>query len=135
MNTRNAGFTIVEALVALSILVIAMSVMIPFFISNMQLNSRSDARTQAATIAQRVLDSYRLKNPAGTEIPRSGSLRADMTDGAGRRWPYTVTFCPTPAFCGESSRGLRVDVMQANQVVYTAETVFTQLYFELDNAK
>ncbi|CAM3633470.1 prepilin-type N-terminal cleavage/methylation domain-containing protein [Deinococcus frigens] len=118
-----AGFTLIELLVTLLILGIVIGVISTSLIANTQLNSKTEARSQAVVAAQRVLDDLRTREPGSFVRPETSTVST-----GGRSFTVNVTFCTaTPNYCTDSAKQIRVDVLQGEATVFTAQTVFTSL--------
>ncbi|MDZ7707507.1 MAG: type II secretion system protein [Trueperaceae bacterium] len=77
------GLTLVEALIAVSILTILLAAVIPAFTDALRINTRSEVRSQAVAAAQTVLDSLRAVPPS--EWPAYAGGRPSRSAGRGRR--------------------------------------------------
>ncbi|PNY81167.1 type II secretion system protein [Deinococcus koreensis] len=120
----SAGFTLVEALVALAVLVIILSFIIPLFISNTQLNTRSERRSQAASAVESALDDLR----AQTINTKSGSEDVLKVVG-GRTYTVRLVYCRLPALCTENSRMVSATALLDGAPYYEAETVFAEVNY------
>jgi len=85
------GFTLLEVLVALTILALAMGALIKTTGGHVALVSELDARTQAFLVAEDQLHRFQ----AARLWPEVGG-RKDQADQAGRRWHWRATFEDTP---------------------------------------
>ncbi len=125
MKDTRSGFTIVEAIVAILILGIALSFIIPAFVANLQINTKSEERTYAVAAAQQVLENLRLANPQS--LPSSGSSTAINIVIGGYAYVVTPFYCAITTLCTSTSKYIRVDVAFKSKVLYTAETVFAKI--------
>jgi prepilin-type N-terminal cleavage/methylation domain-containing protein len=125
MKNARSGFTLIEALVAITILGIALAMIIPAFLANLQLNSKSEDRTYAVAAAQQVLENLRLADPKS--LPTTGSDPAINVIVAGHIYTVTPSYCTITTFCTATSKHIRVDVSFNSKIVYTTETVFTKI--------
>jgi type II secretory pathway pseudopilin PulG len=124
---KTSGLTLLEVLVAFAILGITMIAIVPSFVRYLQVNSASEVRTQAANVAQRYFEQYRLMDPGS--MPTSGQETASASLG-GRDFEVTTTYCVQPSYCGAGSRDIQVEVQHNGTTVFSAETVYTQVNVE-----
>lgn len=123
-TTPTDGFTLVEALVALAVLVIVLSAIIPLFLSNTRMNTQTERRSRGASAVENVLDGLR----AQTINTRSGTQDIPTVVG-GQTYTVRVTFCRLPALCTENSRMVTATAMLAGVSYYQAETVFSEVNY------
>lgn len=86
-----AGFTLLEVLVALTILALALGALIKTGADHVALLGDLDERTQAFLVAENQLHRFQ----AERLWPEAGTRR-DQLDQAGRRWFWLATFEGTP---------------------------------------
>ena len=122
---KSRGFTLLEVLVALSILGIVSAGLVPNFIRQLKFNTQSEVRAEAIEAAVRVLDLLRLADPTG--LPSSGSSDQAIVSIGDRDFGVTTAYCPETTYCTSNTRHLRVLVAYKNDQVYTVDTVFTKL--------
>lgn len=119
---RTAGFSLVEALVAVSIFGVALAAIVPSFVFFSRSNLSSQRRTEAAAIAQQVVDGLRQKDFA-TWDPSGESY---TLSAGGGDYKAELTYCTgTLTLCNSGARHLRVEVKQHGKTYYEVETVFT----------
>jgi prepilin-type N-terminal cleavage/methylation domain-containing protein len=123
-NVKEAGFTMIEVLVAMVIFAVFAATMTTTFSAHIRRNYESAVRTGATLAAQQVLDSYRLEDI--TAIPTSGTASTTRTIGS-REFEVDTSFCGNAAFCSTNNRHLTVAVSFRGEDLYEVETVFTQL--------
>ena len=119
------GLTLVEVLVALAVLAL-LGPILAGFVTYLQVNTRSEVRSVAVTLAQESLESLRLSNPQS--LPSQGC--SDRTVArSGRSFKVETCYCQNSQLCGQGARHITVRVFLDNesQPVYRVETVFTQL--------
>lgn len=119
------GFTIVECLIAMSILGIVMAGLLPGFIDFMDANSISESRSDAVAAAQFTLESLRREDPSGW--PTSGSSAPDVIAINNREFEVVRSFCRSNEYCGAASRHVVIEVSFGGEVLYSVETVYTRL--------
>ena len=154
MNSRR-GVGLIEVLVAIAILATILVFIVPSFTFYLQVNTQSEIRTQAVTLAQEALEQLRLFDPR--LLPTSGEypISADYTNSSstpqtcpdssngntsngttnpceverhGRKYEVKVAFCPeNTSYCNDNQRHVRVEVKYRGDTVYEVETVFTKL--------
>jgi prepilin-type N-terminal cleavage/methylation domain-containing protein len=120
----DAGFTLVEALLAIAILSIAAVAALPAFVTQMESNHRNEARGEAVTAAEQVLEGLRLARP--DEMPSGGRVGPDWILVGDREFEVFTDYCAKPQYCSTGSRHLRVEVRWQNRKVYDVETVYTK---------
>jgi prepilin-type N-terminal cleavage/methylation domain-containing protein len=125
MRHRDQGFTLVEVIVAMTIFVIAITLIVPAFTSFLSVNSSNEQQTQAVRAAQQVLDRVRLQDP--TSLPITGSSPVQSVTVGGHPYQVVVVYCYTPAYCGSGSRDLEVEVSDNGKLLFSAETAYTQV--------
>lgn len=123
-DQKEQGFSLAEALVALSILAIALSSLIPSFIFYRQMNAGMEARMQAVTAAEQVMDERRTVDPS--TMPSSGSTSQNVMVGH-RNFTITTSYCLRAAYCGPDTRDITVEVNFNGNSIYRTETVYTRL--------
>lgn len=118
------GLSLVEILVALTVLALVLAFIVPSFTGHLQSNTSSELRSQAIALAQAKLEELRLQNPAA--LPSSGSVQETRSLGS-RTYTVRTSFCTNAGLCASGSRHIRVEVIWNGRVVYGTETVFAQL--------
>ena len=120
---RTSGFSLIEALVAVSILGIALAAVAPVFISFAQVNRENQYKTQALAVAQQTVDG--LRQQKFTEWPASGDTQTVTQSGTS--YQRKVLWCvpPVSTYCSDGSRHLKVEVSKNDKVYYQVETVYT----------
>lgn len=124
LHHRNEqGFSLIEAIVAILILGVALSAIVPSFIFQAETTRQNELRTGAVAAAQQTLDSLRQQDFA--DWPAKGS---DLTVATGLRdYTVTINWCETgvDTFCGDGSRQARATVSFQGEELYSVETVYT----------
>jgi prepilin-type N-terminal cleavage/methylation domain-containing protein len=123
MNCK--GFTLVEALVAISIMGIALAGIVPSFLHNMDTNTSSEQHSDAVAVAQEVLEQLRHEDP--TLMQSSGSSDVQVIAVGGRDYEVINSYCTNSDYCTSGSRHIVVEVSFAGRIIYELETVYTQL--------
>ena len=113
-------------MVAMLIFGVVMSTMPTVFVAHLRYNQRAELKTASMHAAQRVLDAYRVQNPA--DLPSSGSVsESDIVVGSYTFEP-TTTFCEQASYClTNNNRHIKVEIEYDGETMYTVETVFTKL--------
>ena len=119
------GFTLLEAILALALLAIVLTGLLPAFFVCLTTNTRNEERTQAAAVAQRAMENLRLQNPAS--LPSSGSSSPEFVVVGNREFEVVERYCVRSEYCGTDSRHLVVDVSYGGRRVISVESVFTRL--------
>ena len=60
-------------------------------------------------------------------MPNSGSSGIQVVQVGDRNFEAITHYCATPGFCTATSRHLIIEVSHGGEIVYSVETVFTQL--------
>ena len=122
---RENGWTLIEAVVALFVLGIVLMGMVPGFLVYMDSNSRNELRSGAIQASRATLESLRLAEPS--TLPASGSTQPQTVVVNDLQYSVVTHFCQIPQLCDSQTRLLTVEVSFEGNVVYDAETVFTEL--------
>ncbi len=139
---NQAGFSIIEMLVALVILGVALTSILPVFINYATVNRNTEIRAEAVSAAERVMDGLRQRsfNQWGdfeTVMERDGVEVAtgdpnDTTDN-GRTYEVAMEWCNQPetglSLCDANGqqRHVRVNICLNSQLQYSVTTVFTSV--------
>jgi len=125
------GVTLIEALVAVSILAILLAAVVPAFTNALRINTRSETRSQAVAAAQTVLESLRAQPPAAWPAYSAGiDPPVQQVEVGGRTFDVTVRYqeyCDAAGDCFENAREIDVEVSFRDQVSYRVSTVYTEL--------
>ena len=124
MNRRTAGVTLVEVLVSIVIIGVISIVVLSAMGSAFKLNNDAELSTQAAFLAQDKLDTLKLLDPA--TLPISGQDDSTVTSN-NRPYAVRVRYCVTANYCLNKSRDVIIEVSANNKLLFTGETVFTQV--------
>ena len=120
------GFTILEVLVALSLMAIVAAGLVPAFTTFLKFNTRAEIKSEALSAAQQVLDELRLVDPA--TMPSSGSDPAVNITLGSRTYQVIVDYCVDASLCTSTTRQLVLEVFDNNaESVYSTQTVYTKL--------
>lgn len=132
LNIAEQGFSLVESLAALVILVTVLGFAAPLFMDQRFSNIKSEIRTGAVAASQQILEQTRvdpnLFNPfINPPIPRSDPPRTISSVTGGHTYEATVHYCENSSFCATNTRHIRVEIKSNGRTVYNVETVYTQL--------
>lgn len=132
-----SGFSLLETAVALTTLAICLAYAMPLFLYAKINNSKSEIRTGALIVSQRVFDDIRSRqirdlpqNPLLPEIKtRTSNGNADrpIITAMGREYESKVTYCQVPADCGAKYRKFKLEVSHNGSKVYDLEANYTEL--------
>lgn len=135
-KSTTKGFSLVEAIGALLILTITLSITGPLFLTQSKNNINNDIRTGAVSLSQQVLDDLRLEDsltPGETTQSNIESLgktynykRYICTDKPTVNNDNTVT-CSTVVDESNPIRYILVQINYHDKTVYTVETIYTDL--------
>lgn len=117
------GFTLVEALVALGLMGVILSALLPTFANNLRINTESELRTDAVQVAQVELDRLR----ALSTWPATGSTTTVVTELATYETELTHALYCAGGTCFQGAREVTVEVRHRGRVLYRVTTVFTSL--------
>ncbi|MCP3980224.1 MAG: type II secretion system protein [bacterium] len=123
MNER--GFSLLEALVAMALLGIVMAGVAPSFLVYLNINTHNEERSAAVQAATLKMEDLRRANPAS--MPSSGSDAMELITVGERDFEIVSSYCTRPTFCGNDTRHVAVEVSYGDKIVFTVESVFTQL--------
>lgn len=117
-----AGFSLIEALVAVSIFGVALAAIVPSFIFNAQANRESLYRSEAVIAAQQYVDGLRQKS--FSTWPGSGTTETRTING--KSYQTVLKYCVgTLTLCSDRARHLKVEVSKNGEIYYQVETVYT----------
>jgi prepilin-type N-terminal cleavage/methylation domain-containing protein len=139
--SEQAGFTLLETMIALTTLGICTAYAMPLFLYAKINNSRSEIRTGALIVAQRVFDNVRSQPIAS--LPTNDGVTAETTlnplvlpitantTAMGRPYQATITYCQNnstavPPICGTNYRQFQVQVSYRGTNVYDLQGTYTQ---------
>jgi prepilin-type N-terminal cleavage/methylation domain-containing protein len=144
------GFSLIETVIALTTLGVCLAYAMPLFLYAKINNSKSEIRTGALIVSQRVFDNIRSKsistapsndgknspvagvNPVLQPVNIASPTAAEMllTKAMGRQYQTTVTYCEDlnsdPAVCSNKYRKFKVEVSYNGSKVYDLEGTFTE---------
>ncbi len=124
-RSREAAFTLLETLVALTLFGIVSAAMLPAFLNQLAYTHRSEVRSGAIQVAQIALEELRLQNPE--DLPGAGEQLTQTISSGERDYEVTLDFCADPTFCTVRSRFVSATVSLNNEEVYEVSTVYTRL--------
>jgi type II secretory pathway pseudopilin PulG len=140
-SSQQSGFSLLESTIALTTLGVCLAYAMPLFLYAKVNNSRSEIRTGALIVAQRVFDSVRsqpiasLPTNDGVASPISTNplvlpINADTT-AMGREYQATIVYCQNnstavPPICGANYRQFQVQVSYKGKNVYDLQGTYTQ---------
>lgn len=125
MNSKDQkGSSLIEALIALSILATALVSTFSALASFTTMNKRNEARSNAAFAARAAIEELRYTDPES--MPSTGTQTTSVTVGP-NDFVVTVAYCTTSSYCTDHTRDISVSVAEDGRVVFSTETVFTQL--------
>lgn len=119
---KKQGFTLIEVLIALTVLAVVFSVSIPVFVSFAGINRRSEQTTVANNAARQSLEL--LRNVPISTMSNSGNAAQNVTLD-GHDLVITTYFCPETTPCNTTSKNIKVEVKENGKVLTTINTVFS----------
>lgn len=124
MKRVSSGFSLIEAIIAVSLLGIALAAIVPSFVSYAGVNRDSEIKTQALAVAQEVFDELRWTGTF-SNWPASGTLRQISREG--RTFDAVITWCTSELeLCDTNIRHVQVEVRFNDRTYFTAQTAYTQ---------
>ena len=136
LNRQNyleqAGTTLMEVLVSISLLGIVTTVFITSSISMSRMLSNAETKSQAVLAAQEVLESLRQEKTSNMPSSLTVASPVDINFN-GRIYQVTITYCEDSQYCMSNastgllgSRHIKAEVSYNNKSFYEIETVFTE---------
>ena len=119
------GFSYVELLLAVALVGTVVMGLVPAFMTCKDANTRNAIRSDAAAVAQQVMEAQRRLDPS--DMPSSGSSALQVVQEGERDYEYVVHYCAEPSWCDFDTRHLMVEVNLGTQTVLVVESVFTKL--------
>ena len=119
------GFGLVESLVALVLMGIVLTGLLPSLMVFLRANTLNDTRSGALAAAQQVVERLRRQDPA--LLPLSGASAPQLVAVGGREFEVITRYCSRPEHCNPDSRQLLVEVTFGGRQVLSVETVQTAL--------
>ena len=119
------GFGLVESLVALALMGIVLTGLLPSFMVFLRANTLNDTRSGALAAAQQIVEGLRRQDPS--LLPSSGASAAQLVAVGGREFEVVTRYCSRPEHCNSESRQLLVEVSYGGRQVLSVETVQTAL--------
>lgn len=135
---KDQGLSLVEALVGMTIFLIALAFMIPLLANNQINTINREIDTGAISVSQRILDELRQTDVL--DLPSSGTLTtlpsgtdiSSITE-LGKTYSAKIIYCEvvspatTNTNCSTNARQIKLQVNYNGQTIYTVETVYTRL--------
>ncbi len=123
-HKNQEGSSLLEALIAVAILVTTLVYIFGAMSSFTVLNSRNQTRTNAAFAARSRMEQLRYLDPA--TLPATGSQTSAASVGA---YQFTIVtqYCSASSYCDSNTRHIIVSVKENGKPVFETETVLTQL--------
>ena len=120
-RSSQTGFTLVEALCAISLLGIAMAAVLPSFLQYADSNDLSEERSYALTAAQRAMETLRAEDPAS--LPSGGSTTIEYVTVGDREFEIVTTYCQDNTFCTADRRQVRIEVNFGGTPIYSITSI------------
>jgi len=124
-DSRTAGLTLIEVLVAFIVLGVALTALLSAMLSNTALNTEVSRRSEAIRVSEAVLEGYRQSGDYGS----LRTTRTNTVTSGGTTFSTVSTFCPADAPssmpCSTSAVYIRVEVKYGNKVLHKADTYYT----------
>jgi type II secretory pathway pseudopilin PulG len=132
------GFSLMETVIALTTLGVCLAYAMPLFLYAKINNSKSEIRTGALIVSQRVFDDIRSRQISGlpkdfTDTTKNPELKNStnaplIVKAMGRNYKSKVTFCEVATDCSDKYRKFKVEIYNenTNDKVYDLEGTFTE---------
>lgn len=126
--TGRRGVTLIEAVIAVAIIVILMAGVVPAFVDALRINTRSEVRSGAVAAARSVMDSLR----ADGDWPASAGGDPPVREVEVGRRTFEVQiahhpYCDASGSCFDGAREVRLEVRYRDEPYYDVTTVYTDL--------
>jgi prepilin-type N-terminal cleavage/methylation domain-containing protein len=155
ISKQDEGFSLIEVAVALTIMGLCLAYAMPVILYSKINNSKSEARTGALMVSQKIFDDIRGRNfseipqtdrevtnlaglPAvsatytSPALPALPAIPAEQTKALGRSYNVAVRYCEVASECNENYKTFKVTVRDkagdqtSNQsILYEMEAAFT----------
>jgi type II secretory pathway pseudopilin PulG len=125
-GSQEQGFSILEAAIALTTLGVTLAYAMPLFLYSKMNNAKSEVRTGALMVAQRVLDDVR--STPFPNIPSTANTNVAATtdvSALGRTYIARKIHCRTADPCTANYKTLRVQVNYNGGTIYEMDAGFT----------
>ena len=118
------GFTLIEVIVALAIFGILLASVPMSYIVQMRFNTHAENTFLATSAAETVLDALRMETIKN--LPSHGDRQETLTINS-KDLEVITEFCKNSKYCDSATRHISIKVLLNEKVLYTVETVYTQL--------
>lgn len=118
----NAGFTLIEVLIALAILSIALTAVIKATSQNIKDNAYIQNKTIATWVASQVMNESRV---GVIKVPTAPDKLEEETEMLGRTWKWQASLNPTP---NQHIKEVQVKVFDSNEHLFT--TLESYIYIQ-----
>ncbi|WP_310410152.1 type II secretion system protein [Chamaesiphon sp. OTE_8_metabat_110] len=137
-SNTEAGFSLIETVIALTTLGVCLAYAMPLFLYAKVNNSKSEIRTGALIVSQRVFDKIRSESIAdlpsndgvANASPPINPKSLPVETAMGRPYQTTVTYCEgvstDSTVCSDKYRKFKVEVSYNGTKVYDLEGTYTQ---------
>jgi prepilin-type N-terminal cleavage/methylation domain-containing protein len=139
LKSSEQGFSLVETMIALTTLGVCLAYAMPLFLYAKVNNAKSEIRTGALIVSQRVFDDIRSRRvstlPTDSAAPEIKTSTTDplIVKAMGRNYQSKVTFCEVAADCSSTKyRKFKVEIFyngttsEPRAKVYDLEGTFTE---------
>ena len=144
LSNVQQGFSLLETIVSLLILLAALSGIIPLYLISRLQVIEGEIETGAIAVSEQVLENLRKEfndvddidlipsnGQPQTVLPASDQSIATISH-MGKEYKPTITYCETPKYCDTYSRHIKIQVNFNGENVYETETIYTKLESELE---
>jgi prepilin-type N-terminal cleavage/methylation domain-containing protein len=127
------GFTLLEVMVSLIILLAIVGGVMPVFLSYHLSTINNDIKTGAIALSQQILDELRQEKnvdawaTTGTVTTTPGGTAIGSMSHSGKTYNAQITYCANTTFCNDTTRQVVLEIRHNNRTIYTVETIYTKL--------
>lgn len=122
---RRDGLSIIEAVIAVSLLAIALTSILPAMTNFSRINTQQEVKTGAVVAAQQVLD--RLRQADFDTWPQNGETQTVEVNAA--TYDVNISYCSagsSDCYSTTFARHVNLEVEHHDKTVYEVETVYTR---------
>ena len=124
MSNNEAGFSVIEIMVAVGIFMATIAGVAVSAYRYMSMNTTMEQKQIALTVAQETLEALRAVDPVS--MPSTGSTSANVVKG-NRTYVATTQYCLNTSYCTTTERHLTIAVTYRGAPMVTLSTVYASL--------
>lgn len=127
------GFSLLEVMVSLLILLAIMGGLLPVFVTYRLTTVNNDVKTGAIAVSQEILDELR-QDPTVEDWPDTGTLtetpngtNISAISHSNKNYTAEISYCSDDTLCNDTTRQVTLEINHNDRTIYTIQTVYTQL--------